>query len=710
MFTQIKRNVICNSFIFSTLTAFMLSAIGPMPNVWAQELQLPVPGTMVNVSKHFAPAVLTGIKINPDNPLEFDFLIRPGDKSLSGNLKQEEYMKLVKYFMAAVTMPEKDMWVNLSPYEGNRILPTDFAQTEVGRDLLAQDYMLKQLTASLIHPEKELGKAFWNKVYTRAQKEFGTAQVPVSTFNKVWIVPQKATVYENGHTAMVTESHLKVMLEEDYLAMTKNSVIASGSKQSLSAMSSQVLREVIIPAIEKEVNEGETFAQLRQIYNAVILSAWFKTRLKESILGKVYVDQAKTNGIALDDPKQNQKIFDRYVQAYKKGVYSFIKEDVNPINAQLIPRKYFSGGASLAMMSTAVLAIISLLPGSEIKALKRYPGEELKVILNQSSDSEHSMSQLRKAMEELQKEELFLPVFIKDRETQEVIHGLFQWINGLTGDEKGKDFGPNKALDLGPGLINGGLVKKSNAELTQVRWRDRRVEPTDPIDIDLAIVDEQGEGKNWGKNGKFWLTQWTWSNEIVIRFDFNILDGIRANLPELLAKIITILMRDQMRAKMDVGQAGAFIIFLASYAKSRGLSGNNIHALLGALQIDSRKSSENESKAMVTEQELDADRGNANMRLLNKNLANYRESASPAMRTENRLEYGGIDMNNQLGTIQFQGQKVNFVVPKGFEYLLKEPVNGFVPRIQEIRSGTWDTLPFFSEMRDNNKPLAVAKT
>ena len=41
----------------------------------------------------------------------------------------------------------------------------EFGQTEMGRDLLAQDYMLKQLTASLMYPEKELGQEFWNRVY-----------------------------------------------------------------------------------------------------------------------------------------------------------------------------------------------------------------------------------------------------------------------------------------------------------------------------------------------------------------------------------------------------------------------------------------------------------------------------------------------------------------------------------------------------------------
>jgi len=90
-----------------------------------------------------------------------------------------------------LTIPENELWVNLSPYERNRIIPKNFGLTEMGRDLLAEDYMLKQITASLIYPEGEIGKKFWARIYQEAARKFGTTNIPVNTFNKVWIVPQK---------------------------------------------------------------------------------------------------------------------------------------------------------------------------------------------------------------------------------------------------------------------------------------------------------------------------------------------------------------------------------------------------------------------------------------------------------------------------------------------------------------------------------------
>ena len=125
--------------------------------------------------------------------MRFDFILDVGDGSKP--FLREESSKLIKYFLASLTIPEKDLWVNLSPYEKDRVIPQSFGLTEMGRDLLAEDYMLKQITASLIYPEGETGKEFWKRIYEEASKKFGTTNIPVNTFNKVWIVPDKAIVY-----------------------------------------------------------------------------------------------------------------------------------------------------------------------------------------------------------------------------------------------------------------------------------------------------------------------------------------------------------------------------------------------------------------------------------------------------------------------------------------------------------------------------------
>ncbi len=378
--------------VFTLIVTFTCASLS-VPTAQAQQLVLPAPGTRIALSPEFTPAHLQGITIHPENALKFDFIVHKGDSNLSDQEKQEEYKKLIKYFLASLAVPDENQWVNLSPYEKDRIIKDDFGKTEMGRDLLSQDYLLKQITASLIYPEEGLGQKFWNRVYEEAAKKFGTTNIPVNTFNKVWIVPDNAVIYEKGNTAYVLKNHLKVMLEEDYLAVEKNRSqsgdmlrkpegIATCPQAGCQAnkavnvkaneLGSQIIREIVLPALEKEVNEGKNFAQLRQVYSGMILAAWYKRALKESLLSKIYADKGKLRGLSspntlhLSPPNASvggpehkasstgfptetfgndtEYIYQQYLQAFKKGVYNYIKEEQDPTTQQMIPRKYFSGG------------------------------------------------------------------------------------------------------------------------------------------------------------------------------------------------------------------------------------------------------------------------------------------------------------------------------------------------------------------------------
>src|SRR3989339_1236451 len=342
--------------------SFIFCSVIPGPG-FAQSiamLNLPLPGAMVTISLPFVPVLLKGMTINPDDPLKFNFIVDSGNTDFDKAQVEEESQKLIKYFLASMTVPKDDLWVNLSPYENDRIIPEELGRTELGRDLLAQDYILKQLTASLMYPEDELGKEFWKRIYEKAQAQYGTTDIPVDTFNKVWILPEQATVYENGNTVYVVNSKMKVMLDSDYQAMMqktnsvgasladahdKNAIDISEQAQGQSLQKySEIVREIILPEIEKEVNEGKNFAPLRQIYHSLILAKWYKETIKNSLLSEVYVDKNKTAGVELDDKAFKEEIYEQYMQAYKKGVFDFIREDYDELSQEVIPRKYFSGG------------------------------------------------------------------------------------------------------------------------------------------------------------------------------------------------------------------------------------------------------------------------------------------------------------------------------------------------------------------------------
>ncbi len=366
------------------IVTFCVTSILPPSTSFAQVLPtLPAPGEMVHLSAPITPPTLKGIISNPQKPFDFDFILDHGNEDLSQDALKRESDKLIKYFLASLTMPEKDLWVNLSPYEKDRIIEDEFAQTQMGQELLSQDYLLKQITSSLLYPESALGKKFWDKIYKTAYEKYGVTDVSMDSFNKVWITPDHAKVYEKDGRAFIAESHLKVLMagESESIAVgagPRACPIELGHPQG--GAPTKIFQDIIIPAIENEVNTGAHFAKLRQIYHSLILATWYKNNLKASILSQHYSNQKKVDGLDADTPVTKEEIYEQYLSAYKQGVYNYIKEDIDPATKQIIPRKYFSGGITIHgqydIDNALTASRLSLNPTSRVKGTFQKTGDK----------------------------------------------------------------------------------------------------------------------------------------------------------------------------------------------------------------------------------------------------------------------------------------------------------------------------------------------
>lgn len=289
--------------------------------------------------------LLKAISLDRHDPFKINFLI---DEQSPAKLDEAQATTLIRYFLAFLTIPEKDLWVNLSPEEPDRIIDKDFGATFAGTAMLREDSLLKQLAASMTNPEQELGRKFWEEVSVKVRKEFGNVDIPLNSLNKVWVLPDTAVVYENEGAAYINESRLKVMLDADYRSLrSQMSRQAVGSGQEIaSELCTRIMREVIVPAIEQEVNAGDRFVGLRQMYNALILAMWFKRHLQGGPFNQIYIDQKKTAGIETPDPGEVQRIYEQYLVVLKQGVYNLVREEYDSGTREMIPRKYFSGGFS----------------------------------------------------------------------------------------------------------------------------------------------------------------------------------------------------------------------------------------------------------------------------------------------------------------------------------------------------------------------------
>ncbi|MFH0754475.1 MAG: TolC family protein, partial [Candidatus Omnitrophota bacterium] len=341
---------------FRVLCSFLLLTYGSeilgmdllrMREACAQSITFaPAMGVVLPQSSAVPFSSFKAISIDPADPLKLNFLVSAGD---GPKVDANESRWLVKYFLTFLAMPDEDIWVNLSPSEPDRIINPALARTAVGKDMLTQDYLLKQLAASITFPDSVPGKKFWEQVYSRIRKEYGDIDLPVNTFSKVWVVPEKAVVYEQKGAAVIAQSKLTVMLDEDYLTMKKRMIAGAsvtGGDDQVNQVYLRIAREIIIPELEREVNEGAYFVKLRQMFDAMILAVWFKKELRGNVINRTYSNQKKTSGIQIEDKQISRKVYSQYMLALKKGVYDVIREDFDSQHNEVIPRRYFSGGFS----------------------------------------------------------------------------------------------------------------------------------------------------------------------------------------------------------------------------------------------------------------------------------------------------------------------------------------------------------------------------
>lgn len=282
------------------------------PEIFKKQLRLPV---------------LRAIEFDRNSPFNFQFYF---DSRNFPSTKVKDINRGIRYFLGFLSIPQDKLWVNLSPYEKDRIIPEALANLDAGRDLLIEDYFLKQLTASLTDPKSNIGKKFWQEVYKVAEKIAGTTRIPINNFYKVWIVPDKAEVYEyldTGKTiAFVKDAKLKVMMEEDYhnkrlkLEVPKIPKVNKKIQEEINEEAKEIFKRDLLPIIEEKVNCSLAFAPLRQMYYALILAEYMKENLRDKPLYRYYIDAEKIEFINCNSLKD--VIYNAYYNNfYRKGHY-----------------------------------------------------------------------------------------------------------------------------------------------------------------------------------------------------------------------------------------------------------------------------------------------------------------------------------------------------------------------------------------------------
>ena len=289
---------------------------------------------------------------------DFDLYLDRGDlKRIKPGEIKKTALKLKEYFSIGLSLPNDTFWVNLRPDAPDSIIDPLLEQTDIGKVMLEADLRLKKDLARFTSPDTAEGRQYWDKLYAKAETLFGAEDLTIPTITRPWIVPGEIILRQSQESAYIYKATLNVMLEQDYVKEAQYSFDDPRVKE-LNDYSSELIRQLIIPKLIREVNSSRKYAELRQVYYSLILAQWFKgqanARGSHVIRHTSHVESnplfSKINskdlsGLTSRKRWSKEKYFKAYQKSFAKGEYRLEESAYGP--SGMTVRQYTSGGITV---------------------------------------------------------------------------------------------------------------------------------------------------------------------------------------------------------------------------------------------------------------------------------------------------------------------------------------------------------------------------
>ena len=277
----------------------------------------------------------------------------------------------------------------------------ELGRTEVGKVMLDADLALKRTAATLLHPDHDVGAAFWDELYGWV----GARPARLCHSFRQWIVPGVATMQitpravsgagcgdgEDGGgdgcgdgscrpgALHVLRAPLKVMQEASYASDGAFGFLAADASGAASAMcagadegarvkADELFERLVLPALEAEVNESPEYERLRSAYLwRVVGEAYLSGAVsdadvegdvdddadaeerKRRVNAEVLADFARrvdrsTFARSTRDGWSPAKVFELYAESASRGEFHVTREVENATSGDVLRRTYFHGG------------------------------------------------------------------------------------------------------------------------------------------------------------------------------------------------------------------------------------------------------------------------------------------------------------------------------------------------------------------------------
>lgn len=317
-------------------------------------------------------------------------------------------------FVTGLSLTNDKFWVNLNPWEPNRVIDEQLARTDVGRIMLEADLQMKKDFCNYANPcTNETGKALWSLL---EKKQKTLVQMCMEKFpgeikdiinvrfgaaTRYWIIPDEVNILTNGTEIYITNSTLNIrsesLVEHSLFVLDNqdNNSLSKGcldelnsSAKEFSRYSREIQDRMILPFVVADVNHDEKYEDLRNVYNSLALAESYKGKIAPEIdvfQGNLHTSMNSTGLDALVswNPKE---IWEKYVYSIKNGEYKCWQNNtVIVANEILMERKpYSTGGVDFGRISENMTLSEDISP--EIKnhmaeaMNKRFVNEEKEVL------------------------------------------------------------------------------------------------------------------------------------------------------------------------------------------------------------------------------------------------------------------------------------------------------------------------------------------
>ena len=289
-------------------------------------------------------------------------------------------------FMTGLVVNDNKFWVNLNPWEMDRIIDEELGQSEVGRIMLEADLQMKRDFSNYGNPcANETGKALWSlldkKREALVQQCMNKFPGEIKDINNVcfnpvtrhWIVPDKVYAYTNGTQIYIINASLSVNSEpvanhsSFQVNNQENRTLSKGCLEELNKSAKEYGEydkelddRMIQPYVVWDVNHGEKYEDLREVYVALALAQWYKSEITSHMdIFRESLGSSNSTMLKSIKPWSPNDIWDKFVYSFKNSEYKCWENTTTkiPKGTRTLSYRRSQGGINFASIRNYLIEI-----------------------------------------------------------------------------------------------------------------------------------------------------------------------------------------------------------------------------------------------------------------------------------------------------------------------------------------------------------------